>query len=271
MTGGTAGTLYQDAELTVINEKINNSGNKVSYCYSNDLKKYCYVTSQYITFVEAEGETETGSIDKEKEPEEINYREKIVEIAMAEYKANGERKLAEPIKYNYGYMQKIKEAGSSAWCADFICWCAGQADVPMSVLPHEADLSSTKLTADGYSNYGRTYKGVSLASVRQLSKYLTEHCGAEYYALASKEIKNGSYIPQPGDLILYGHGEDYQHIGMVVEFDSVTKKVVTVEGNTTTKKDDTNGHVATKSRTYNKYDIGGGWYIQGYISPDYDK
>lgn len=48
MTGGTAGTIYQGAKLAVIDEKINKSGNKVSYVYSEDLGKNCYVATKCI-------------------------------------------------------------------------------------------------------------------------------------------------------------------------------------------------------------------------------
>lgn len=48
MTGGTAGTIYQGAKLAVIDEKVDSSGRKVAYVYSEDLGKNCYVTSKYI-------------------------------------------------------------------------------------------------------------------------------------------------------------------------------------------------------------------------------
>lgn len=48
LTGGTAGSLKQGAKLKVLNEQKNASGYMVSYCYSEDLGRYCYVSSRYI-------------------------------------------------------------------------------------------------------------------------------------------------------------------------------------------------------------------------------
>lgn len=48
MTGGTAGKIYDGAKLAVIDEKVNQSGKKVSYVYSEDLGRNCYVTTKYI-------------------------------------------------------------------------------------------------------------------------------------------------------------------------------------------------------------------------------
>lgn len=56
LTGGTAGTLRQGDKLKVIDEKKNAGGNMVSYCYSEDLGRYCYVTSKYILRTETEEE-----------------------------------------------------------------------------------------------------------------------------------------------------------------------------------------------------------------------
>ena len=52
MTGGTAGKIRQGAKLSVISEKVNKNGNKVAYVYSEDLKKNCYVSVNYLNKVE---------------------------------------------------------------------------------------------------------------------------------------------------------------------------------------------------------------------------
>lgn len=62
MTGGTAGTLSQGARLFVISEKTNRAGNKVSYVYSEDLKKNCYVTSKYIAKVDEKTTEKRGML-----------------------------------------------------------------------------------------------------------------------------------------------------------------------------------------------------------------
>lgn len=55
LTGGTSGTLKQGDALKVLNEKKNESGNMVSYCYSETLG-YCYVSSRYIVRTELDEE-----------------------------------------------------------------------------------------------------------------------------------------------------------------------------------------------------------------------
>lgn len=260
LTGGTAGTLKNGAKLIVINEKTNSYGNKVSYCYSEDLRKYCYISSKYIKFNTINSEN-TGNI------KENTYRENIVKIALAEYEIyKNAGQLKEPIKYNYNYGVKSGLYGSP-WCADFVCWCAAEAGIPMSIFPHEEDLKV--FAANGYTYYGRYYNNYSLAYVPHLSEYLTKFCNAVYYSLGSDAVRNGVYIPQAGDLIIYGkNGENYMHIGLIVNYNSATKEITTIEGNTSSGSY-TIGCVGKKVRTYNKADLGGGWYIQGYISPNY--
>lgn len=67
LTGGTSGTLRQGNKLKVIAEKKNASGNMVSYCYSEDLGRYCYVTSKYILRTESEEETVRSSVTQSME------------------------------------------------------------------------------------------------------------------------------------------------------------------------------------------------------------
>lgn len=67
LTGGTSGTLRQGNKLKVINEKKNASGNMVSYCFSEDLGRYCYVTSKYIVRTESEEETVQSSVTQSME------------------------------------------------------------------------------------------------------------------------------------------------------------------------------------------------------------
>lgn len=233
------------------------------------------------------------------EPLEDVQRRAIVEIALwefekygcrNEYVSEGNKPLSEPIKYNYGWTKKAGKS-SSAWCADFVNWCANQADIPMSIFPHEIDGKTKGDDGNGYTEYGRYYMGKSLAYVPHLYEYMIENCNAKYYATKSNEVKNGEYIPKPGDLIIYANNNsECQHIGMVVDFEPETKYVITIEGNTSYKGNTVTGSgakeykkyndscIAEKRRIYNQYLISNdnpattaneSWYLQGYLVPDY--
>lgn len=64
LSGGTAGKIYQGAKLAVISEKVNNSGYKVAYVYSEDLGRTCYVTAKYLKKVETPDVTESTTSKK---------------------------------------------------------------------------------------------------------------------------------------------------------------------------------------------------------------
>lgn len=270
MTGGTSGKVVRGETFIVYEQKVVN--NKVRYyVYAENAGIFGYIAEKYInvTPVETEeivtDESEQEAVVKDNEKE---LRRKVAEVALNEFNLYGNQYIGDKVKYNYYWITK-KGMSSSPWCADFVNWCTHQAGVPMSVVPYEIDGNTSSETSDGYSNYGRYYQEFSLAYVPHLVEYLTEDYGAKYYDVNSKEIQNGSYVPQPGDFIIYRTEKSTSvHVGLVVDFNAETGKVTTVEGNTT-YGDYSDGCIAKKVRTYNKAYAGTNWYIQGYLVPAY--
>jgi hypothetical protein len=83
----------------------------------------------------------------------------------------------------------------------------------------------------------------------------------------------GKYVPKPGDAVLFdrdgepglgNNGWDIDHVGIVVAYDKKTKKLTTVEGNTT-KRATGGGTEGVYKRT--QYNTQNGDVV-GYVSPE---
>lgn len=85
LTGGKAGTIRQGAKLTVISEQTNKNGNKVSYCYSEDLQQYCYVSSRYICKDKTEETVIPGTDGTEKSATVQEHMDELVELLDGKY------------------------------------------------------------------------------------------------------------------------------------------------------------------------------------------
>ena len=95
------------------------------------------------------------------------------------------------------YLAMFGFGPSTAWCAAFVSWCAKEAGIDESVIPHTAAVS---VFLEYFKKIG-TFQSIT-----------------------------SNYKPSPGDLIIWkAHGRS--HIGIVKEFDEATGILTTVEGN----------------------------------------
>ncbi|MEU6761844.1 CHAP domain-containing protein [Streptomyces sp. NPDC046853] len=86
--------------------------------------------------------------------------------------------------------------------------------------------------------------------------------------------KRGSYVPKPGDVVLYEwgpgkptlgtNGWDIDHVGVVVKYRKSGKKLTTIEGNTT-KTSSGNGREGVYQRDRHNTERGD---VVGYVSPE---
>ena len=139
----------------------------------------------------------------------------IVEVAKTQIGVNGR-----PNKYTYWYGKVGREGYSYAWCATFVSWCANQAGIPKSIIPPECSC----------------YR-----MIEALKK------------LDSKIVKPVSYNPVKGDLIFFDTSASgpYNHVGIVVSYDSKTGAITTIEGNTS-PQNQSNGNTVAKRIRYRK-------------------
>lgn len=95
----------------------------------------------------------------------------------------------------YGYETPNNKNGEYNWCAAFVSWCARKAGIPTSRIEKNAD-------ADMNINY-------------------------------NFKANDGSYTPSKGDLIYFGSSKsNVTHVGIVESYNSSTKRITTIEGNT---------------------------------------
>lgn len=131
-----------------------------------------------------------------------------------------------------GYKYKNWYGLDDNWCAMFVSWCANQCGyIDSGIMPKTASVSAMQKWYNGKKLYQTTASG---------------------------------YQPKPGDIIIFGNGKS--HTGIVIEYDSEKKQVVTIEGNT--GKSDTNPYhkgSCVKKKTYALTNA----YIVGYGTPAY--
>lgn len=111
------------------------------------------------------------------------------------------------------------------WCAMFVSWCAAQAGIGEEIIP-------------------------KLAYVPYI---------VSFYQRRGRWKLRGQYVPQPGDLIVYGSSS---HIGIVENSDG--KRVYTIEGNTSSGGNNANGDGCYRRTRM----LSDGW-IKGYCTPAY--
>ena len=118
------------------------------------------------------------------------------------------------------------------WCAMFVSWCANQCGyVDSGIMPRTASVAYMKSWYEQHDQY---------------------------------HIKESGYEPRAGDVVIFLRGKS--HTGLVVDFDSNTKVLTTIEGNTGTSSANPyheGSHVRQKQYplTYEA--------IDGYCSPCY--
>jgi len=80
------------------------------------------------------------------------------------------------------------------WCGFFVSWCARQAGIPPTVIPTSGGATS-------------------------------------FFNIGTYHARNSGYIPQAGDIMLYGSYGDSYHVSIVEYFDTTTNKVHVIDGN----------------------------------------
>lgn len=136
------------------------------------------------------------------------------------------------IKYNTWYWGHTINGSGYAWCDAYVSWCANQAGISKSIIPHYALVASTR---NFYQNRGRFYK-------------------SKYYG--------GSYTPKKGDLVFYGNGGG-SHIGIIIDSPK-NGYLQTVEGNVYI-----NGKWQVYKFTSNSNRKVNSSYVYGYASPNF--
>ncbi len=196
-----------------------------------------------------------------------NPRDDIVNIAKSQryyFGGDGSDDLSgTPEDYGkYTEYGRVYNSISSNWCGFFVSWCARQ-----------AGLSSDIIKQTGVANP----VNFGLSGSNKID-------GAAAYNW--KQFKNGSYIPQAGDLIFYGSssatGESvpssgYSHVGIITGVDYNADGSYwfhTVEGNTSVSgyDDDLRG-VEFKTRKVSSSNSSSGytgyWYVRAFGVPSY--
>lgn len=131
----------------------------------------------------------------------------------------------------YGRTKYGEWAGDpdAQWCAEFVCWSVDQVD----------QLYGTSLLNNVYPLYSGQNGGKRWYI--QQGRYITrtgylEDWGYQWMNGAEEHNRNGTYIPQPGDLVFFDwtDDEDTDHVALV-EYASVDEKGVyyvhVIEGN----------------------------------------
>lgn len=132
---------------------------------------------------EANGETKEDNV--------CVSNEQILNIALGEVGNN------EADGTHAKYLAMFGYSSGTAWCAAFVSWCANEAGIDQSIIPHTA-------------------------AVREFLAYFQK--SGTFHELSS------NYSPTPGDLIIWqAHGRS--HIGIVKEYNDTTGVLTTVEGN----------------------------------------
>lgn len=108
---------------------------------------------------------------------------------------------------------------NSPWCGYFVSWCARQANIPTAILPNTG-------WADGFNNSGVFHERTS------------------------------GYLPQTGDLMLYGDYYDTYHVSIVERYDASTGRVWVIDGNWS---DQVSHHFETLQSSE----------VAGFITPNY--
>lgn len=112
----------------------------------------------------------------------------------------------------HGYSKYGEWAGDpyAQWCAEFVCWCVNEVD----------NQHGTQMLDCVYPKYSgqNTGKNWFIRAGRYVTRsgYL-EGWGYQWYRDADAFLKNGEYIPQPGDWVFFTFTSDTDtdHVAMV--------------------------------------------------------
>ncbi len=175
-----------------------------------------------------------------------DQRTDIVNVAKSQvgYQEGGSSsQLSGTVKGSGNYTEYGRWYGmQDMWCAMFVSWCAHVAGVPTSIVTSH---SYTPTGLNWFINKGQAY--------------------------SRSKVANGSYTPQPGDIIYFKSDRNENitnHVGIVTGYSNGT--VYTIEGNTSSATISTNGGAVCEksyaiSNTYIVY-ICSPSYTSGVIS-----
>ena len=169
-----------------------------------------------------------------------NQRTDIVNIGLSQVgyqESSSSSQLSGTVKGSRNYTEYGRWYGlQDMWCAMFVSWCANVAGVSTSVVPKHC---YTPSGLSWFKSRGRAY--------------------------SRKQVANGTYKPQPGDIIYFKSSRNENttnHVGIVTSYSGST--VYTVEGNTSSATISTDGGaVAAKSYSISNT------YIVYICNPDY--
>lgn len=160
------------------------------------------------------------------QPEEDNTRNGLKIVAIAKHEETLSKENIGGNKYKSWYGM------NDNWCAMFVSWCADQC---------------------GYIDSGIMPRTASVAAMKKW-----------YIERNLFQPADSGYEPKPGDIIIFGNGKS--HTGIVIEYDSNRKQLVTIEGNTgKSSTDPYHKGSSVRKKTYSLKD----GYIAGYGTPEY--
>ncbi|MCK9470987.1 MAG: CHAP domain-containing protein [Bacilli bacterium] len=210
-------------ELFIDGERVNME----NYIYSSYNMDYASITSDgkiigikdglgyFGVKSKTTGKSGVIYIEVKGEENNVNYIERLINIALAE-KGYKEGQYGWT-KFGEWYKQGYENLD---WCAMFVAWSSNEAGIPTTIIPR-------------------------LAKVEFMKNY--------YERIGRFEFSNSGYIPNRGDIIMFG---DTSHVGIVTYVQN--GRVHTIEGNTSN---------TVAERSYALDDT----YVLGYGIPDYNK
>ncbi len=99
---------------------------------------------------------------------------------------------------------------NAAWCAEFVCWCVGEADRQ----------DGTEMLGTLYPNYGGQNTGRDWYIARGRFVFRRGNCpgwGYQWLRGSDHLLMKNEYIPRPGDLLFLSYNEagDTEHVALV--------------------------------------------------------
>ena len=148
-------------------------------------------TMGMAALVMASDDEGSGNVRDEESSIACSTDSKLVDVALAEVGNN------EADGTHAKYLQFMGFSPNTAWCAAFVSWCADQAGIDTTAIPHTASVSSLL----AYFKEANTFKAIT-----------------------------SGYEPVTGNLIIW-KAMGRSHIGIVKDYDSSKDTLTTVEGN----------------------------------------
>lgn len=147
--------------------------------------------------------------------------------------------------WSWYYRAQVYPHHAEPWCCCFVYWCAAQC---------------------GYVSDSGCFGSTAYVNCRDVW---------EDFKARGQTHTESDFIPQPGDLVLFGSASCLEHIGIVESYDAETQTLTTLEGNvgdTATGRYNGSGYRIAARRTYTGGVYGTAWAgtnIYGYIRPAY--